>query len=48
MGPTPNVILYQDSQVESPKILEIRTFMILKAHNFLCGPPIRVISKAKL
>jgi hypothetical protein len=36
MGLHPNVILFRDSQVESPEILEIVTPMILEAHNFLC------------
>ncbi len=38
----------QNSQVESPEILEIGTPTTLEAHNFLCKPPIHVRSKAKL
>jgi hypothetical protein len=34
-GLHPNVILSQDSQVGSPKILKIRTPTTLEAHNFL-------------
>jgi hypothetical protein len=34
-GLHPNIILFQDSQVGSPKIPEIGTPMTLKAKNFL-------------
>jgi hypothetical protein len=36
MGLHPNVILFRNSQVESPKIIEIVTPTILEAHNLLC------------
>jgi hypothetical protein len=39
---TPNVILSHNSQVESPKILEIKIHATLNAYNFLCKPPIKV------
>jgi hypothetical protein len=32
------IILSQDSQLGSPKILKIGIPMILKAYNFLCRP----------
>jgi hypothetical protein len=37
-----NAILSHNSQVESPKILEIKIHATLNAHNFLCKPPIKV------
>ncbi len=45
---TQNVILFRDSQIESPKNLEIRTPVTLEAQNFLYKPSIEVKSKAKL
>jgi hypothetical protein len=44
----PNVILSQDSQVGSPKILEIKLLAILEAHNILCRPLIEVRFKETL
>jgi hypothetical protein len=32
----PNVILSQDSKVESPEIFKFETFATLEAHNILC------------
>jgi hypothetical protein len=43
-----NVILSQDSQVESFEISKIRIPATLEAHNFLCKPLIKVRFKAKL
>jgi hypothetical protein len=48
MGATLKCHFFRDSQVESPKILEIRTFAALEAHKFLCIPLIEVKSKEKL
>ncbi len=47
-GQHPNVILSQDSQVESFEILEIGTPATLEAHKFVCGSLIQVRSKVKL
>jgi hypothetical protein len=47
-GEHPNVILSQDSQVETPKIFEIEILATLKAYNFLCRLPIEMRSQAKL
>jgi hypothetical protein len=47
-GLHPNVILFRDSQAESPKIPKIGTFATLEAHNFLCRPLIEVRFKEKL
>jgi hypothetical protein len=47
-GLHPNVILSQDSQVGSPKILEIGTLANLEGHNFFCTPLIEVRPKMKL
>ncbi len=47
-GMHPNVILYRDSQVGRPEILEIRTPTTLEAHNLLCKPSIEVRFKTKL
>jgi hypothetical protein len=44
----PNVILSRDSQVGSPEIPKIETFMTLEVDDFLCKLPIEVNSKAKL
>jgi hypothetical protein len=44
----PNVILSRDPQVGSPEIPKIGTLVTLKAHNFLCRPPIEVRFEAKL
>jgi hypothetical protein len=38
----PNVIFPRDSQLGSPKILEIGTFATLEAHNVIYKPPIEV------
>ncbi len=46
-SPTPKCHLSQDSQIGSPKILEIGTPTTLEAHNFLCWPPIEVRSETK-
>jgi hypothetical protein len=43
-----NVILSQDSQLVSPEILKIETFVILEAHIFLCRPSIEVKFEPKL
>ncbi len=47
-GQHPYVILSQDSQIKSPKILEIMTFVILETPNFSCRSLIEMKSKAKL
>jgi hypothetical protein len=44
-GLHPNVILFLDSQVGNPKVLEIGILMTLEAHNFLGSPSIEVRSK---
>jgi hypothetical protein len=44
----PNVILSQDSQMGSLKILEIKTPATLEAHNFFYRPPIEMRAQAKL
>jgi hypothetical protein len=45
---TQNVILSPDTQVGSPKILEIETSATLETHNFLFRLPIKVRSEIKL
>jgi hypothetical protein len=47
-GLHPNVILSQDSKVESPKIPKIGAIGTLEAHNFLLKPLIKVKYKEKL
>ncbi len=47
-GLHPNVILSWHSQVGSHEIFEIRTFVILEAHNFFLKLLIKMRSKAKL
>jgi hypothetical protein len=42
---TPKCHFSQDPQVKSPKILKIGTPAILEAHNFLCRPSIKLMSK---
>ncbi len=44
-GQHPNVILSLDSHL---RLLKVRTFVILKAHNFVCKPSINVRFKEKL
>ncbi len=48
IGLHPNAILSQDSQLGSPKILEIRTPATLEAHDVLFRTPIEVRYEAKL
>ncbi len=47
-GVHPNVILSRESQVENPQNFKFEILVSLKAHNFLCSPPIEARSKAKL
>jgi len=47
-GLHPNVILSWDFQVRNLEIPEIETLDILKGHNFLCKPSIKLMSKQKL
>ncbi len=48
MGPTLQCHFVSRLSSWSPKILEIRTLVILEAHNFLCKVSIEVRSKAQL
>jgi hypothetical protein len=41
-GAAPKCHFSQDSQVGNFKILEIRTFVTMETHNFLCKLPIEV------
>ncbi len=47
-GPHPNGLLVPGLQSESPEIATTRTPATLRAHNFLCKPPIAMRSEAKL
>jgi hypothetical protein len=48
MGATLKCHFSRDSQVKSPEIPKIGTFITLEAHNFLCKPLIETRSQEKL